>query len=98
MPSLRKKGCPFMSDSRASSSTEMFKIIRDPSYVGGLTQTFTVDSTRLSEEQRYDADRFAPKYDEFFRRLDEAGRAERLGDLFERAFQRGTDARSPTNL
>jgi len=79
-----------MSDFRAESSTEMFKTIRDPTYVGGLTRTFTVDFVRLHENQRYDADRFDPKYDEFFRRLDEAGRTERLGDLLREKPKRGT--------
>lgn len=78
-----------MDDSRAENLARTFEIIRDPTYVGGLTRSFVVDFARLHEDQRYDADRFDPKYHEFFDRLDKADRTERLGNLLREKPKRG---------
>lgn len=70
-------------------SGDIFEIIRDPTYVGGITRTFEVEFSRLTVDQRFDADRFDPKYDKFFRRLHEAGRVARLGDMLREKPRRG---------
>lgn len=68
---------------------DIFEIVRDPTYVGGITPTFEVEFSRLTLDQRFDADRFDPKYDEFFRRLHKAGSVVRLGDKLREKPRRG---------
>lgn len=58
----------------------VFEVVRDPTYVGGSTRTFEVEFSRLTLDQRFDADRFDPKYDELSKRLQKAGHVVKLGD------------------
>ncbi len=67
----------------------MFDIIRDPTYVGGDTHTFETTYSRLKEDSRFDADRFDPKFDEFFKRIKKAGKVVRLGDWLTERAKRG---------
>ena len=78
-----------MSESTIQPSDAIFEIVRDPTYVGGSTRTFEVDVSKLLLDQRFDADRFDPKYDEFFRRLHKAGDVVRLGDILREEPKRG---------
>ncbi len=64
-------------------------VVRDPTFVGGATRTFTVDFSRLVNDSRFDADRFDPKYDRFFEKLKRAGRTKRLGDVLKETARRG---------
>lgn len=75
----------------------MFEINRDPTFVGGETRTFTVSVARLLKDARFDADRFDPKYDEFFERLNAAGRVERLGDFLREPPKRGVQPKYDAN-
>ncbi len=70
-------------------SKDIFEIFRDPTYVGGSSRTFEIEFSRLSLDQRFDADRFDPKYDEFFKRLQKAGSVARLGDKLREEPKRG---------
>jgi type I restriction enzyme M protein len=67
----------------------IFDVVRDPTYVGGETRIFATAFARLVEDQRFDADRYDPKYDAFFKRLRKAGRVERLGDFLKTKPKRG---------
>lgn len=74
-----------------------FDIIRDPTFVGGVTRIFEVPFKRVRADARFDADRFDPKYDAFFAKLRKAGRVVRLGDWLREKPKRGAQPEYDAN-